>query len=68
MFGKEVQGSLKLVSAACATAVAAFKNKLVNNKVDIKFKEGLLNIEIDKSNNIFMTGPVSEIENIKIDI
>ena len=54
--------------AACATAVAAFKNKLVNNKVDIKFKEGLLNIEIDKSNNIFMTGPVSEIKNIKIDI
>jgi len=55
-------------TAACATAVAAFKNKLVNNKVDIKFKEGLLNIEIDKSNNIFMTGPVSEIKNIKIDI
>ena len=55
-------------TAACATAVAAFKNKLVNNKVNIKFKEGLLNIEIDKSNNIFMTGPVSEIKNIKIDI
>ena len=55
-------------TAACATAVAAFKNKLVSNKIDIKFKEGLLNIEIDKSNNIFMTGPVSEIKNIKIDI
>ncbi len=55
-------------TAACATAVAAFKKKLVNNKVNIKFKEGLLNIEIDKSNNIFMTGPVSEIKNIKIDI
>ena len=55
-------------TAACATAAAALKNKLVNNKVDIKFKEGLLNIEIDKSNNIFMTGPVSEIKNIKINI
>ena len=41
-------------TAACATAFAAFKNKLVNNKVDIKFKEGFLNIEIDKSNNIFI--------------
>ena len=55
-------------TAACATAVAAFKKRLVNNKVNIKFKEGLLNIEIDKSDNIFMTGPVSEIKNIKIDI
>ena len=55
-------------TAACATAVAAFKNKLINNKVNIKFKEGILNIEIDKSNNIFMTGPVSEIKNIKINI
>ena len=54
-------------TAACATAVAAFKKRLVNNKVNIKFKEGLLNIEIDKSDNIFMTGPVSEIKNIKID-
>ena len=49
-------------TAACATAVAAFKNKLVNNEVDIKFKEGFLNVKIDKTENIFMTGPVSEIE------
>ena len=55
-------------TAACATAVAALKKKLVNNKVNIKFKEGHLNIEIDESNKIFMTGPVSEIKNIKIDI
>ena len=55
-------------TAACATAIAALKNKLVDNKVDIKFKEGLLTIEIDKSDNIFMTGPVSEIKDIKIDI
>jgi diaminopimelate epimerase len=51
-------------TAACATAVAAFKNKLVNNEVDIKFKEGFLNIKIDKTENIFMTGPVSEIKKI----
>ena len=55
-------------TAACATGVVAFKNKLVNNKVNIKFKEGILNIEIDESNNILMTGPVSEIKNIKINI
>ncbi|MAW17321.1 MAG: diaminopimelate epimerase [Candidatus Pelagibacter sp. TMED272] len=55
-------------TAACATAAAALKNKLVGNKINIKFKEGLLNIEIDESNNIYMTGPVSEIKNIKIKI
>ncbi len=55
-------------TAACATAVAGLKSKLTINKVGIKFKEGILDIEIDKSDNIFMTGPVSEIKNIKIDI
>tara|TARA_Y200000002_G_scaffold46041_1_gene33336 strand:+ start:143 stop:961 length:819 start_codon:yes stop_codon:yes gene_type:complete len=55
-------------TAACATAAIAYKNRLVNNRVDIKFKEGLLNIELDRSNIIFMTGPVSEIKNIKINI
>ena len=55
-------------TAACATAVAALKSKLTNNKVGIKFHEGVLDIEIDKSENIFMTGPVSEIKNIKINI
>ena len=55
-------------TAACATAIAALKNKLINDKVDVKFEEGSLNIKIDKTNNIFMTGPVSEIKNIKIEI
>ena len=55
-------------TAACATAIAALKNKLINDKVHIKFEEGSLNIKIDKTNNIFMTGPVSEIKNIKIEI
>ena len=51
-------------TAACATAVAAFKNRLVYNEVDIKFKEGFLNIKLDKTENIFMTGPVSEVKKI----
>ena len=51
-------------TAACATAVAAFKNRLAYNEVDIKFKEGFLNIKIDKTDNIFMTGPVSEVKKI----
>ena len=51
-------------TAACATAVAAFKNRLAYNEVDIKFKEGFLNIKIDKTDNIFMTGPVSEVKQI----
>jgi diaminopimelate epimerase len=55
-------------TAACATAVAALKNNIANNKVDVKFNEGILKIEIDKKDNIFMTGPVSEIKNIKIEI
>ena len=31
-------------------------------RVDIKFKEGFLSIEIDKDENIFMTGPVSKVK------
>ena len=53
-------------TAACASAVAAFKKNLVNNKVNIKFSEGILNIEIDKNDNILMTGPVSEIKKINL--
>ena len=55
-------------TAACATAVAGFEKKLTLNKVDIKFNEGLLNIRIDNYNNVFMTGPVSKIKDIKIEI
>ena len=55
-------------TAACATAVAAFKSRLVNDEVDIKFKEGFLNIKIDKTDNIFMTGPVSEVKKIDFEI
>ncbi len=55
-------------TAACATAIVGLKKKLTDNKVNIKFNEGLLNIEIDNDNNIFMTGPVSEIKDIIIEM
>jgi diaminopimelate epimerase len=55
-------------TAACATAVAALKKKLANDKLDIKFKEGSLNIKIDKTDNIFMTGSVSEVKKIDFEI
>ena len=55
-------------TAACATAVAAFKSRLINNEVDIKFKEGFLNIKIDKTDNIFMTGSVSKVKKIDFEI
>ena len=55
-------------TAACATAVAASAKKLTENNINIKFKEGTLNIKIDENFNIFMTGQVSGIKNIKIEI
>ena len=51
-------------TAACATGVAAFEKKLTDNKINIHFKEGFLNIEYD--GNISMTGPVSNIKEITI--
>ena len=55
-------------TAACATAVAALIKKLTENDVNIKFKEGSLNIKIDESLNISMTGPVSDIKHTKLEI
>ena len=55
-------------TAACATSIAALKNKLASDKVDIKFKQGSLNIKIDKADNIFMTGPVSDVKRIELEI
>ena len=51
-------------TAACATGVAAFEKKLTDNKINIHFKEGFLNIEYNKL--ISMTGPVSDIKEIII--
>ena len=55
-------------TAACATAVASSLRKLTENDINIKFKEGNLNIKIDESLNISMTGPVSDIKHTKLEI
>ena len=55
-------------TAACATAVAAVIKKLTENDINIKFKEGTLNLKIDKDLNIFMRGPVSDIKYTRLEI
>ena len=55
-------------TAACATAVAGATLKLNERCVDIEFSEGLLNIDWKKNNNIYMTGEVSEVKKIVINI
>ena len=55
-------------TAACATAVSGSILQFNERCVDIEFSEGLLNIDWKKDNNIYMTGKVSEIEKIKVDI
>jgi diaminopimelate epimerase len=55
-------------TAACATGVAAYLKNLTDRSCNIKFKEGILNINFDEDENIFMTGPVSEVEEIKVNI
>jgi len=55
-------------TAACATAAAAFIKKLTKNDINIKFKEGSLNIKVDSDLNIFMRGPVSEIKYTSLEI
>jgi diaminopimelate epimerase len=53
-------------TAACATAMASKINGLTESKTDIEFALGKLSIFIDKKNSIYMKGPVSNIQNIKI--
>ena len=55
-------------TAACATAVAAYKKKMTQNIVDIQFELGIITISIDKNNSINMKGKVSEIKEIDIKI
>ena len=55
-------------TAACATAVAAFKKKLAQDIVDIQFELGVITITIDKNHSIHMKGEVSEIKEIDIKI
>ncbi|MDC0633112.1 diaminopimelate epimerase [Candidatus Pelagibacter ubique] len=53
-------------TAACATAVAANINNLVEKTTDIEFALGSLTISIDERNSIHMKGPVSDIKKINI--
>jgi len=55
-------------TAACATAVSGAVLKLNERCVDIEFPEGLLNIDWKKDNNIYMTGKVSEVKKITVNI
>jgi len=55
-------------TAACATAVSGAVLNLNERCVDIEFSEGILNIDWKKNNNIYMTGKVSEIKKIVVNI
>ena len=55
-------------TAACATAFAAKLNGKIKNKTEIEFELGKLSIFIDENGNIYMTGPVSNIDQIQIKI
>ena len=55
-------------TAACAAAVSGASLNLNERCVDVEFPDGLLNIDWKKNNNIYMTGKVSEVKKITIDI
>ena len=55
-------------TAACATAVSGAILGLNERCVDIEFPEGLINIDWKKNNNIYMTGKVSEVKKITVNI
>jgi len=55
-------------TAACAAAVSGASLKLTSRSSDIEFSEGLINIDWKIDNNIYMTGKVSEIKRIAVNI
>jgi len=55
-------------TAACASAVSGAVLKLNERCVDIEFSRGMLNIDWKKDNNIYMTGEVSEVKKIVVNI
>ena len=55
-------------TAACATAYSAKLYGKINNKRDIEFEMVKLSISIDEKENISMSGPVSNINQIDIKI
>tara|TARA_Y100000590_G_scaffold161758_1_gene185448 strand:- start:440 stop:1252 length:813 start_codon:yes stop_codon:yes gene_type:complete len=52
-------------TAACATVIAGSSQGLIGKNSNVIFKEGKL--EIDYREEIFMTGPVSEVRKINLD-
>ena len=54
--------------AACDTAVSGAVLGLNERCVDIEFPEGLLNIDWKTDNSIYMTGKVSEVKKITVNI
>ena len=55
-------------TAACATAVSSAELKLTERQINVEFQKGLLNINWNKDNNIYMTGDVSEVKKITVNI
>ena len=55
-------------TAACAAAVSAAILKLSDRCIDIEFSEGSLNIDWQEDNNIYMTGKVSKVKKITVNI
>ena len=55
-------------TAACATAVSGAVLRLNERCVDIEFPEGLLNIDWKMDNNVYMSGKVSEVKKITVNI
>ena len=55
-------------TAACATAVSGAVLKLNERYVDVEFQEGLLNIDWNADNNIYMAGKISEVKKITVSI
>ncbi len=48
-------------SGACAGAVAAYRRNLTGPRVDMHVPGGLLRIEIDDADRVFMTGPAVKV-------
>jgi diaminopimelate epimerase len=55
-------------TAACAAVVSGAILKINERCADIEFSEGILNINWKIDNNIYMTGKVSEIKKIMVNI
>ena len=54
-------------TAACATVVAGYLNQLTEKNCRVHFKEGALEIVFDEGDGqVYMTGPVSDIKEIKL--